>query len=43
VIRNKNGSGTFIYSKEGDTQGDPLSMFANGLGLVPLIRDLKKY
>jgi hypothetical protein len=42
VIRNNNGSGTFIYSKEGVTQGDPLSMFAYGVGLLPLIRALKK-
>jgi hypothetical protein len=27
VIRNNNGTGAFIYSKEGVTQGDPLSMF----------------
>jgi hypothetical protein len=42
VIRNNNGTGTFIYSKEGVTQGDPLSMFAYGVGLLPLIRALKE-
>ncbi|WP_288993061.1 hypothetical protein, partial [uncultured Marinobacter sp.] len=42
VIRNNNGSGTFIHSKEGVTQGDPLSMFAYGVGLLPLIRALKE-
>jgi hypothetical protein len=41
VIRNNDGTGTFLYSKEGVTQGDPLSMFAYGIGLLPLIRALK--
>jgi hypothetical protein len=41
VIRNNDGAGTFLYSKEGVTQGDPLSMFAYGIGLLPLIRALK--
>jgi hypothetical protein len=42
VIRsNKNGSGVFLFSKEGVTQGDPLSMFTSGIGILPLIRRLK--
>jgi hypothetical protein len=41
VIRSNDGTGTFLYSKEGVTQGDPLSMFAYGIGLLPLIRALK--
>jgi hypothetical protein len=42
VIRTNDGTGTFIFSKEGVTQGDPLSMFVYGMGLLPLIRVLKK-
>ena len=42
MIRNSDGTGTFIFSKEGVTQGDPLSMFVYGIGLLPLIRTLKK-
>jgi hypothetical protein len=42
AIRNNNGSGTFLSSKEGVTQGDPLSMFADGVGLLPFFRPLKK-
>ena len=39
----KNGTGTFLYySKEGVTQGDPLSMFAYGIDILQLsIRLLK--
>ncbi len=41
VIRGNNGTGAFIFSKEGVTQGDPLSMFAYGVGVLPLIHQLK--
>jgi hypothetical protein len=41
MIHSNNGTGTFIYSKEGITKGDPISMFIYGLGLLPLIRQLK--
>ena len=35
------GSSTFLYSKEGVTQGDPLSMFAYAIGTLPLIHSLR--
>jgi hypothetical protein len=41
VVRAGNGNVTFLFSKEGITQGDPLSMVAYGLSLFPFIRQLK--
>jgi hypothetical protein len=42
VIRGKGGSMSLLHSKEGVTQGDPLSMFAYGIGILPLIRRLQE-
>ena len=36
-----NGSGHFLHSKEGVTQGEPLAMIAYGIGVPPLIRELQ--
>ena len=36
------GSGHFLHSKEGVTQGDPLAMIAYGIGVLPLIRELRE-
>ena len=35
------GSQEYLYSMEGVTQGDPLSMFLYAIGTLPLIRSLK--
>ena len=34
------GSGHFLHIKKGVTQGYPLSMIADGIGVLPLIREL---
>ena len=34
------GSGHFLHSKEGVTQGYPLAMIAYGIGVLPLTREL---
>ena len=36
------GSGHFFHSKEGVTQGDPLAMIAYGIGVLPLIQELRE-
>jgi hypothetical protein len=41
ILRGNDGHTVFIFSKEGVTQGEELSMFAYGMGILPLIRQLK--
>ena len=42
VVCNKgDGSGHFLHSKEGVNQGEPLEMIAYGIGVLPLIRELR--
>ena len=43
VVRDTgDGSGQFLYSEEGVTQGDPLAMIAYGIRVPPLIRKLRR-
>ena len=42
VIWYARGLGHFIHSKEGVTQSDPLSSIVYGIGIMPLIHDLRK-
>ena len=42
VVRDTgDGSGHFLHSKERVTQGGPLAMIAYGIGVLPLIRELR--
>jgi len=41
ILRSNNGTAVVIYAKTGVAQGDPLSMFCYGLGLLTLISRLK--
>ena len=42
VIRGEAGEIDILFSKEGATQGDPLSMIIYGVGMLPLTRSLKR-
>jgi len=41
VVHHHNGTGHFLHSQEGVTQGDPVAMVAYGLSTLPLICQLK--
>ena len=40
MVRDEDGPEHFLHSKEGVTQGDPLSMIAYNIGNLPLICEL---
>eukprot|EP00978_Attheya_sp_CCMP212_P035363 scaffold153556_cov45-Attheya_sp.AAC.1 len=41
LIRRQDGVSLFLFSKEGVSQGGPLSMFIYGMGILPSIHHLK--
>jgi hypothetical protein len=42
MVRTTDGTAIFLFSKEGVTQGDPLSMLVYGIGMLPLACKLKQ-
>ena len=41
-MRNGNGAASFLHSREGRTQGDPLAIIAYGIVILPFIKNLKR-
>jgi hypothetical protein len=41
IVRNQGGMPTTMFSKEGVTQVDSIAMFCYGIGILPMIRQLK--
>ena len=42
VLRNGNGTASFLHSNENVTQRDPLAMIAYSIRILPLIKNLKR-
>jgi hypothetical protein len=41
IVRNPDGMPTCMFSREGVTQGHPIAMFCYGIGILPMVRQLK--
>ena len=41
-MQNRNGTVSFLHSEDGVTQWDTLAMMAYGIGIIPLIKNLKQ-
>ena len=42
VLRNGNGTASFLHSREGVTQRDNLAIITYGIGILPFIKNLKQ-
>ena len=42
VLRNRNAKYSFLYSKEGMAQGDPLTTIVYRVGILPLIKNIRQ-
>ena len=43
VLWNGNGTGSFLHSREGGPQGEPLAIITYGIGIFPLVKNPRRY